>query len=168
VRRALRTGRRPAALGAAVLAAIVLAVGAAGAATALSQRDGRLPRAAQARLPVAYNGVDGWSGGRVRLRVLYVGGTQTFVRTPRWARWTGAVAVSHGTLWVDDCRPDCAAGQFRRYPATVTLTRVAGHGGIRFFSRMSLRYEHGRPRDYRFRWGTYPGATVPLWIGGPG
>ncbi len=167
MRRAL-PGGRPVRLGAAALAAIVLAVGAAGAATALSLRGGRLPLAARARLPVAYNGVDGWSGGRVRLSVIYVGGADTFVRTPHWARWTRAGAVSQGTLWVDDCRPDCAAGHYRRYPATVTLSRVADRGGVRFFSRMSLRYYHGRPRDYRFRWGTYQGATAPLWIGGPG
>ena len=120
------------------------------------------------RLPVAYNGVDGWSGGKVRLTVLYVGGPDTFVRTARWDRWTGTSAVSHGTLWVDDCRPNCAAGHYHRYPATVTLSRVAHREGVSFFSRMRLRYVHGRQRDYRFRWGTYQGATAPLWIGGPG
>ena len=120
------------------------------------------------RLPVAYNGVDGWSGGRVRLTVLYVGGPDTFVRTAHWDRWTGTSAASRGTLWVDDCRPDCAAGHYHRYPATVTLSRVAHRKGVSFFSRMRLRYVHSRQRDYLFRWGTYQGATAPLWIGGPG
>jgi hypothetical protein len=58
-------------------------------------------------------------------------------------------------------------GHFRTYPAQVTLSRVADRKGVAFFSRMRLRYDHGGARDYRFRWGTYPGATVPLWIGGP-
>ena len=151
-----------------MLAAIAATLAAAGAAAALSARPSRPPAAAQARLPVAYNGADGWSAGKVRLTVLYVGGPDTFVRTARWDQWTGRSAVSHGTLWVDDCRPDCAAGHYRRYPATVTLSRVAHREGVSFFSRMRLRYYHGRQRDYRFRWGTYQGATAPLWIGGPG
>jgi hypothetical protein len=70
-------------------------------------------------------------------------------------------------LWVDNCKPDCASGHFRTYPAQVTLSRVADRKGVRFFSRMRLRYQHAGPRDYRYHWGTYPGATVPLWVGGP-
>ena len=154
--------------GVAALAAVVLALGLAGAAAALSARPSRLPLAGRARLPVAYTGLDGWAGGRARLAVIYVGGPDTFVRTTRWTRWTPESAVSHGVLWVDSCRPDCAAGHYRRYPATVTLSRPAHRAGVSFFSRMSLRYYHGRQRDYAFRWGTYPGATAPLWIGGPG
>ena len=30
-----------------------------------------------------------------------------------------------------------------------------------------LRYTHNGARDYTYRWGTYPGATLPGWIGGP-
>ena len=48
------------------------------------------------------------------------------------------------------------------------LGRAAVHQGVSFFARMRLRYAHGGPRDYAFRWGTYRGATVPVWIGGPG
>ena len=40
--------------------------------------------------------------------------------------------------------------------------------GASYFSRMRLRYYHRSARDYGFRWGTYRGATIPLWIGGPG
>ncbi len=154
--------------GIAALAAAVLALCAAGTATALTTQSSRLPLASRVRLPVGYNGAVGWSAGKVRLTVLYVGGPDTFVRTAHWDWWTGRSAVSHGTLWVDDCRPNCAAGHYRRYPATVTLSWVAHREGVSFFSRMRLRYYHGRQRDYRFRWATYQGATVPLWIGGPG
>jgi hypothetical protein len=99
--------------------------------------------------------------------VIYVGGTTAFLRIRHWSHWTGASAASRGTLWVDNCKPDCASGHFRTYPAEITLSRVAGRKGVRFFSRMRLRYQHGGPREYRYRWGTYPGATVPLWVGGP-
>ena len=150
----------------AVLAALVLGVTAAGTAAALTSHPSPSPLAR--RLPVAYNGLDGWKHGRARLAVIYVGGTTAFLRIRHWSHWARTSAATRGTLWVDNCRPDCASGHFRTYPAQVALSRVADRHGIRFFSRMRLRYQHGGARDYRYRWGTYPGATAPLWIGGPG
>jgi hypothetical protein len=149
----------------AVLAALVLAVTAAGTAAALTTHPSPSPLAR--RLPVAYNGLDGWQHGRARLAVIYVGGTTAFLRIPHWAHWTRTSAATRGTLWVDNCQPDCASGHFRTYPARVTLSRVAYRKGVLFFSRMRLRYQHSGGREYRYRWGTYPGATAPLWIGGP-
>lgn len=151
----------------AVLAALVLAVTAAGTAAALTTHPSQSPLASRHRLPVAYNGLGGWQHGRARLPVIYVGGTTAFLRIRHWSRWTGASAASRGMLWVDNCKPDCASGHFRTYPAQVTLSRVADRKGVRFFSRMRLRYQHVGSRDYRYHWGTYPGATVPLWVGGP-
>ena len=161
----------------AVLAALVLAVTAAGTAAALTTSSSGSSAsgsslagsslAGQARLPVAYNGLDGWQHGRVRLPVIYVGGSTAFLRIKHWSNWSAVSAATGGTLWVDNCRPDCASGHFRTYPAQITLSRVADRKGVRFFSRMRLRYAHGGPREYRYRWATYPGATVPLWVGGP-
>jgi hypothetical protein len=154
-------------VGIAALAAVVLAFLAAGTAAALTTRDSGSPAAAASRLPVAYNGQDGWGHGTVRLSTIYVGGPDTFVRVPHWSHWTGSSAFAWGTLWADNCQPNCAAGHYVRYPAEVSLSRVGTHGGTGYFSRMTLRYFHGSARDYGFRWGTYQGATVPLWIGGP-
>ena len=157
-------------VGIAALAAVVLAFLAAGAATALTTRSGRNPAAAadRLRLPVAYNGQDGWGHGTVRLPVIYVGGPDTFVRVQHWSHWTATSAFAWGTLWADNCQPNCAAGHYARYPAEVSLSRVAAHDGASYFSRMRLRYYHRSARDYGFRWGTYRGATIPLWMGGPG
>jgi hypothetical protein len=159
-------------VGVAALAAVVLAFLAAGAAAALSTRSTRNPVAVadrhQLRLPVAYNGQDGWGHGTVRLSVIYVGGPDTFLRVRHWSHWTASSAFAAGTLWVDNCQPNCAAGHYVKYPASVSLSRVAVHQGASYFSRMTLRYYHKSARDYGFRWGTYRGATVPLWIGGPG
>ncbi|MGO9217566.1 MAG: hypothetical protein ACLP5E_07325 [Streptosporangiaceae bacterium] len=158
-------------VGVAALAAIVLAFLAAGAAAALTTRNARNTRnpvAVADRLPVAYNGQDGWSQGTARLSTIYVGGPDTFVRIQHWSQWTASSAFSRGTLWVDNCIPNCAAGHYTRYPAEVSLSRVAAHGEVNYFSRMRLRYFHTSARDYGFRWGTYRGATMPLWIGGPG
>ena len=156
-------------VGIAALAAVVLAFLAAGAAAALT-RSARNPVAAadRLRLPVAYNGQDGWGHGAVRLPVIYVGGPDTFVRVQHWSHWTAGSAFAWGTLWADNCQPNCAAGHYARYPAEVSLSRVTAHHGASYFSRMRLRYYHRGARDYGFRWGTYRGATIPLWIGGPG
>lgn len=72
-------------------------------------------------------------------------------------RFTGWAELSAG-----------AAGHYRKYAASIFLSHAAVHRGVHYFSRMRLRYDHGGQRDYGYRWGTYPGATVPLWIGGPG
>jgi hypothetical protein len=157
-------------VGIAALAAVVLAFLAAGAAAALTTRTARNPVAAADRLPlpVAYNGQDGWGRGTVRLSTIYVGGADTFLRVSHWSQWAAGSAFAWGTLWVDSCQPNCAAGHYTKYPAEVNLSRVAAHRGVSYFSRMRLRYFHGSARDYGFRWGTYRGATIPLWIGGPG
>ncbi len=99
--------------------------------------------------------------------MIYVGGTTAFLRIRHWSQWNRTSAATQAMLWVDNCRPDCASGHFRTYLARVTLSRVADRLGVRFFSRMRVRYQHGGPREYHYRWGTYPGATVPLWVGGP-
>jgi hypothetical protein len=159
-------------VGIAALAAAVLAFLAAGAAAALTTQTARNPVAAADRhrlpLPVAYNGQDGWGHGTIRLSTVYVGGPDTFVRVSRWSHWTAGSAFAWGTLWADNCQPNCAAGHYSKYRAEVSLSRVAAHKGVRYFSRMRLRYYHGSARDYGFRWGAYRGATIPLWIGGPG
>jgi hypothetical protein len=146
--------------GIAALAAVVLAFLAAGAAAAFSTRTAPNPVAVadrhQLRLPVAYNGQDGWNHGTVRLSMVYVGGPDTFVRIQHWSRWTASSAFARATFWVDNCQPNCAAGHYVKYPATVGLSRVATHNGASYFSRLTLR------------WGTYRGATTPLWMGGPG
>ncbi len=157
----------------AVLAAAALAVGVMGAARAVTWAPATsAPRLAVVaggqRLPVAYDGVTGWGHGQVRPGIIYLDGSNVFARIPRWSRWSGASAASSGTLWVDTCSPTCSAGHYHRYAADLTLSRVAVHRGARYFSRLHLRYRHDQQRSYGYRWATYSGATVPVWIGGPG
>lgn len=40
----------------------------------------------------------------------------------RWDTWGPRTATATGTDMVNDCRPYCAAGRFRPYPVTVTLS----------------------------------------------
>jgi len=148
------------------LAAALLVVGVGLAATLTIRAANAAP--ASASPPVAYSGVDGWHHGRARPPVIYIGQSNVFVRTLQWSRWSGSSAQARGELWVNTCTPTCSAGNYRTYRAQVSLSRVAVHDGVRYFSRMTLRYQHGNQRDYVFRWGTLPGATIPGWNGGPG
>ena len=148
-----------------VVAAALLAVGVGLGAVAVTRAASAAP--ASAPLPVAYNGADGWHQGRARPPVIYLGESNVFVRTPHWSAWSGSSARASGKLWVNTCTPTCAAGHYRSYRAQVSFWRVAVRNGVRYFSRMRLRYRHGGQRDYVFRWAVLPGATIPGWNGGP-
>jgi hypothetical protein len=119
-------------------------------------------------LPVAYD-CRGWHHGQVRSAQIAISCFGTVVvHAARWARWTRASARSaSATLGIDMCKPNCSSGRFRKYAATVTLYRVRRHRGVPYFSRLRLRYRHRGPRHYTYRWVRYPGATIPVWVGGP-
>jgi hypothetical protein len=121
-----------------------------------------------AKRPVAYD-CDGWHRGRTRVPQVDISCDGSVVVTVTgWKYWSAVSARSaRGQLWVDTCRPNCAAGHYRTYPATVVFYRARSHDGVRYFTRLRLQYSHGLLRDYLYRWATYPGASVPVWIGGP-
>jgi hypothetical protein len=90
------------------------------------------------------------------------------VKTPAWRYWTATSArSSEATLWVSKCRPNCAAGHYRKYAASLVLYRTRSVHGRDYYTRMRLQYTHNGPRTYTYSWGTYPSATLPGWIGGP-
>jgi len=149
------------------LTAAVLAVGAGVAAAVLTFRSASAAPTSTP-LPVAYSGANGWHQGRARPPVIYIGESAVFVRTPHWPAWSGSSAHTSGVLWVNTCTPNCSAGHYRTYRAQVSLWRVAVRHGVRYFTRMRLRYWHGYQRDYVYRWNVLPGATIPGWNGGPG
>lgn len=153
----------------AAAAAAAIAMGITGAVLA-SARSGAAvaQRGGRGRAPIAYSGADGWGGGEARPPAIYIGGSDVFVRTPRWSRWAATSALAHGVLWVNTCSPTCAAGRYRRYPATVRLWGVARRRGAAYLSRLSVSYVHGGPRRYVYHWDVLPGATIPGWNGGPG
>jgi hypothetical protein len=120
-------------------------------------------------LPVAYN-CQGTHHGQVRATMVFLDclSGNVLVKTPTWRDWTGTSARSSGaTLWVNKCRPNCAAAHYRKYAASLVLYRVRSAHGRGYYTRMRLQYTHNKPRSYTYRWGTYPGATLPGWIGGP-
>jgi hypothetical protein len=162
------TGTVTAALcGSAAVVGLVISAGTPAAAA--SQRAAARPSAVTQQPAVAYD-CHGQHQGQVRpaetiIDCLSLG---VYVKSPSWKYWTVTSARTRtATLWVDTCKPDCATGAFRKYPATLVLYRPRSGHGTRYFTRMRLQYRHNGPRRYTFRWGTYPGATLPGWIGGP-
>jgi hypothetical protein len=153
---------RPAAAG----LAMVITLGIAPGASAAVHTPAAAPTAR--RLPVAYD-CRGWREGRVKTDVIALSCFGSVVVTATgWKYWTGVSARASGArLLVDSCKPTCATGKFRKYHAIVVLYRVRSHRGTRYYSRLKLRYRHRRPRTYIYRWAKYPGATIPVWIGGP-
>jgi hypothetical protein len=118
--------------------------------------------------PVAYDCL-GWHRGQVRADTVALSCFGSVVlKVARWKYWTGISARSaRATLNVDQCKPNCASGKFRSYPATVVLYRTRSHDGARYYSRLRIQYRHNGARRYTYRWARYPGATIPVWIGGP-
>jgi hypothetical protein len=121
------------------------------------------------RPPVAYD-CQGWQHGQVQPGQILLDclSGNVIVKTPAWKYWTGVSARSGGAvLWVNTCKPDCAAGHYRKYAASLVLYRMRSSHGSGHYTRMRLQYSHNGPRKYTYRWGTYPGASIPGWIGGP-
>ena len=128
---------------------------------------GAVTSAATAR-PVVYD-CDGWRHGQARIRQIYVTcDASVIVTVAGWKYWTAVSARARGgRLLVNTCQPDCAAGHYRKYASTLIFYRSRSRHGVRYFTRMRLRYRHGRFRSYVYRWGRYPGGTRPVWVGGP-
>ncbi|HEX6855471.1 MAG TPA: hypothetical protein VF204_09270 [Streptosporangiaceae bacterium] len=138
-------------------------------------RAARSASASAAPRPVAFD-CKGQHDGQVQPGTVYLDcmSGNAFVKTPSWAYWTAEAAKTSqpgqprtAVLWVNTCTPMCAAGHYRKYKAVLSFFRPRTANGTRYYTRMRLRYTHGSARDYTFRWGTYPGATLPGWIGGP-
>jgi hypothetical protein len=53
-----------------------------------------------------------------------------------WQSWTGSSAFGTGTVWLDDCVPDCARGTYHSHNGSVLANRVRnGH-----FTRMKIQF----------------------------
>ncbi|WP_042377558.1 hypothetical protein [Streptacidiphilus melanogenes] len=65
-----------------------------------------------------------------------------------WTDWGSATATATGTDNANDCTPNCAAGAFHQFPATVTLTKPepwAGHPGSTRYTELDVHYTGARP-----------------------
>jgi hypothetical protein len=56
----------------------------------------------------------------------------------KWSNWTRSQALGSGAVWLDDCEPSCAGGEFAPYAVKVhAFDPRAGH-----FTRLTLRYAY--------------------------
>jgi len=152
---------------AALLAGSVLTAVSAGSAVAAPA--GAAAQVAAARhAPVAFD-CRGWSAGQVRPSVIALDCYGTaLIRAAGWEHWGDRRATARDArLRVNSCQPDCWHGTYRKYAAVVTLYRLRSHDGARYYSRLRLAYTHHGWRHYTYRWSTYPGAAMPVWVGGP-
>lgn len=158
---------------AAACLSVLAPLAAAPAASAASTQDraraaGTQVTSSSRSIPVAYDCL-GWHKGRVKAKTVALSCFgSVVVKVPSWKYWSGISARSAAaTLAVDDCKPNCGTGKFTKYAATVVLYRPRSHNGVRYYSRLRIQYRHNGPRRYTYRWAKYPGATIPVWIGGP-
>jgi serine/threonine protein kinase len=51
-----------------------------------------------------------------------------YVDSLTWDSWGSAQATGEGTLYINDCNPNCGSGKFTGYLATVTLSQLTAYG----------------------------------------
>ena len=160
----------------AVLAALVLAVTAAGTAAALTtSSSGRGVRVLAGRVLAGRPGPaagrlqragrlaarPGPAAGDLRRRQHRVPAHQALVELVRCVRRHPGHAVG-GQL-----PPGLRVRALPHVPGPDHAVPGGGPEGRPVLLPDAAALSHGGPREYRYRWATYPGATVPLWVGGP-
>jgi hypothetical protein len=90
--------------------------------------------------------------------------------TWHWNTWGPKTATSTGTLWTNNCVPNCAQGKTSYHKLYVTLYWVKWHNGQPYFYGMKW-YTPGYKMKMHGSWSsttywhfsTYPGGSVPGW-----
>jgi hypothetical protein len=125
--------------------------------------------ASAAPLPVTYS--QGWSQAAVKPSWIRLGaGGGVMAHTWYWEQWNAKTAESNGTLWINKCVPDCAAGHYSYHKLQVVLSDVKTHDGRAYFSVMSW-YTPGYQLAGAAKGTTAvmyyitAGGTIPGWTG---
>ncbi len=120
-----------------------------------------------ATTPVVYaSGTGGWSHRSVRPSWILIGmGGAPGAHIGHWSTWDKGEpdphASANGTLWVDNCVPNCAQGKESYHRLVITLSAIKTHSGVRYYSRMTW-YTPG------YRLPGYHSSTAILHYSGPG
>ena len=154
---------------AAALIAVLLAVGAAGCASAPTRAtDAALIQRASTAKTVVIN-CQFKPQVRPSAMILTCADANDVLTGLHWVSWGTGAAFATGIEQINDCTPYCAAGKFINYPVLIDLWRaepLPGHPGVLYFSRVTRVYTANRPPLY-FCNGThtcYPQtATFDLW-----
>src|SRR5437870_4423460 len=88
--------------------------------------------ASAAVTPVVYNYASGWHNAAVRPPWIVIGqGGSPMAHTWYWNTWGTWTAKSTGTLWTNNCIPNCAQGKTSYHKVYVTLDWIKWHNGTR-------------------------------------
>ncbi len=98
--------------------------------------------ASAATTPVVYASDNGWSSASVHPAWIWIGeGGSPAAHIRHWSTWDQGEpsphATANGTLWTDNCLPNCAEGKESAHRLLVTLSAVRTHRGDRYYSRMT-------------------------------
>jgi len=78
---------------------------------------------------------------RPKSLTLTCGDGNTVLSGLRWRGFGGSSAHARGTLEMNTCKPNCAAGKVVRYPVAVSATAVRKcKAGLRVYNEVSLRF----------------------------
>jgi hypothetical protein len=64
-----------------------------------------------------------------------------------WASWGASTATGRGTLYENQCEPNCAEGKFATYQVAVTLSTVKSSSQGAWFSELAVTWEGARPSN---------------------
>jgi hypothetical protein len=136
---------------AAALIAVLLAVGAAGCASAPTPAtDAALIQRASPTKTVVIN-CQFKPQVRPSAMILTCADANDVLTGLHWVSWGTGAAFATGIEQINDCTPYCAAGKFINYPVLVDLWRaepLPGHPGVLYFSRVTRVYTANRPPLY--------------------
>lgn len=88
----------------------------------------------------------------------YLAGRGTSARYPGrliWTTWNTNQARGYGSTWLDNCKPNCAAGTYSSYRSNVRLYRPRMLGGHLVFTRMTVTFPASRPPYPAYRSGSW-------------
>lgn len=63
----------------------------------------------------------------------------------KWSSWTATGAHGSGFNWLNNCKPNCAAGTFRAFPVKLHAYRARRVHGHRIFTRLKVTYTGAEP-----------------------
>ena len=121
----------------AIIATTALAIVGVGAPVVATISGSAASTASAAVTPVIYNYASGWNNAMVKPQWITIGqGGSPMAHTWHWSTWGPKTATSTGTLWTDNCVPNCAQGKTSYHKLYVTLYWVKSHNGQPYFYGM--------------------------------
>jgi hypothetical protein len=70
-----------------------------------------------------------------------------------WKTWNSTDGIASGYQYIDNCRPNCAAGKFATFPVTLKAYRPKKESKYLFFTRLKVTYTAKEPAHKKtFTW----------------